>query len=430
MANEINIDLGKRRSLKANIGALGYLGKGDPGTGIASITYKGEDESGGNMYTVLLTDGTSYDITAPKGAKGNKGEKGDKGDAFTYSDFTSEQLAALKGPKGDKGDAGGKGDTGVPGKAATIQVGEVTTGAAGTPASVSNVGTDEAAIFDFTIPRGDKGADGAAGADGITPHIGNNGNWYLGETDTGKPSRGEAGLQGSVGPVGPQGPTGATGPKGETGATGATGPKGDKGDAFTYADFTAEQLAALKGETGPAGPAGPKGDTGAAGADGKSAYQFAQEGGYTGTETEFAAKLASGALIVTITDNNGTLSADKTYIDIRDAIIAGTTVLVEYCGSGLPLIEIADSLFFGTFACEENIVATIVIEITPNGEVNDISAVVETLPNPKALTFTGAVTGSYDGSAPLSVKIPSAVTDDHINSLIDAKLGVIENGAY
>lgn len=74
MANEINIDLGKRRSLKANIGVPGYLGKGDTGTGIESITYKGEDESGGNMYTVLLTDGTSYDITAPKGAKGDKGD--------------------------------------------------------------------------------------------------------------------------------------------------------------------------------------------------------------------------------------------------------------------------------------------------------------------------------------------------------------------
>lgn len=73
---------------------------GKDGTGIESITYKGVDESGGNMYTVLLTDGTSYDITAPKGA---------------------------------------------------------------------------------------------AGADGITPHIGDNGNWYLGTTDTGKPSRGEKG---------------------------------------------------------------------------------------------------------------------------------------------------------------------------------------------------------------------------------------------
>ena len=31
----------------------------------------------------------------------------------------------------------------------------------------------------------------------------------------------------------------------------------------------------------------------------------------------------------------------------------------------------------------------------------------EALPNPNALTFTGAVEGSYDGSAPLSVEIPS-----------------------
>ena len=53
-----------------------------------------------------------------------------------------------------------------------------------------------------------------------------------------------------------------------------------------------------------------------------------------------------------------------------------------------------------------------------------------TLPNPNALTFTGAVTGSYDGSAEKTVNIPSAVTDDHINSLIDTKLGVIENGSY
>ena len=28
------------------------------------------------------------------------------------------------------------------------------------------------------------------------------------------------------------------------------------------------------------------------------------------------------------------------------------------------------------------------------------------------------------------IDIPSAVTDDHINSLIDTKLGVIENGSY
>lgn len=57
----------------------GGSGGGKDGTGIASITYKGKDEDGGNVYTVLLTDGSSYDITAPKGTKGDKGDKGDTG---------------------------------------------------------------------------------------------------------------------------------------------------------------------------------------------------------------------------------------------------------------------------------------------------------------------------------------------------------------
>jgi len=34
---------------------------------------------------------------------------------------------------------------------------------------------------------------GLKGANGITPHIGDNGNWYIGSKDTGKPSRGEKG---------------------------------------------------------------------------------------------------------------------------------------------------------------------------------------------------------------------------------------------
>ena len=249
------------------------------------------------------------------------------------------------------------------------------------------------------------------------------------------------------------------------------------------------------------------------GDNGKSAYQYAQEGGFTGTEAEFAAKLASELLVVTITDNNGTLSADKTFIEIRDAILAGTTVNVYYGGDALPLIILAvDFMWFGATLCVNNEegagVSSIMIEISKNDEVQDISAdilgaqepligsiddikpsqvyaavqagrpvilgsgfftytafstsplltcssiifddeihwlsadvdndtweegttkIPKKLPNPNALIFTGAVTGSYDGSAPMTVKIPSAVTDTHINSLIDTKLGVIENGSY
>ena len=37
------------------------------------------------------------------------------------------------------------------------------------------------------------------GKDGITPTIGDNENWYLGDADTGKPSRGKEGPRGPAG---------------------------------------------------------------------------------------------------------------------------------------------------------------------------------------------------------------------------------------
>ena len=58
------------------------------------------------------------------------------------------------------------GTDGQDGAAATISVGTVTTGNPGTNASVINSGTSSAAVFDFTIPRGDKGDTGSTGATG------------------------------------------------------------------------------------------------------------------------------------------------------------------------------------------------------------------------------------------------------------------------
>ena len=64
--------------------------------------------------------------------------------------------------------------------------------------------------------------------------------------------------------AGPKGDRGEQGPKGDTGPAGA---RGAQGAAFTYNDFTPEQLAALKGpqgDKGEKGDRGAKGDTGAA----------------------------------------------------------------------------------------------------------------------------------------------------------------------
>ena len=106
------------------------------------------------------------------------------------------------------------------------------------------------------------------GADGTSAMHSWNGTVLTITSASGTSSADLKGEKGDKGDTGSKGDTGAQGPKGDTGLQ---GPKGDKGDT---------------------GPQGPAGATGATGASGKSAYQYAQEGGYTGTEAEFAAKLA------------------------------------------------------------------------------------------------------------------------------------------
>ena len=170
-------------------------------------------------------------ITGPAGPQGPKGDTGEPGP---------------QGPKGDTGETGPQGATGLQGPAG--ERGEV--GPQG--------------------PKGDTGAQGLQGPKG---------------------DRGEQGIQGPQGPkgdtgdTGPQGQQGIQGPKGDPGAKGETGPKGEqgdpgpKGDAFTYSDFTQEQLAGLKGpkgDTGETGPRGPQGEQGPTGAKGDAGQQGPQ----------------------------------------------------------------------------------------------------------------------------------------------------------
>jgi hypothetical protein len=74
-----------------------------------------------------------------------------------------QDIANLGGPAGP---VGPQGPTGPQGPGATIQVNSTVTGAPGTNASVTNVGSLQDALFNFVIPRGDVGATGATGATG------------------------------------------------------------------------------------------------------------------------------------------------------------------------------------------------------------------------------------------------------------------------
>ena len=177
---------------------------------------------------------------------------------------TALQAAAQVQGKLDRGElTGPKGDPGAPGAAATVAVGTVTTGAAGSGAAVTNAGTASAAVFNFTIPRGDKGDTGLTGPQGLQ------------------------GPKGDTGPEGPQGPKGDTGegltvlgrydtPEALQSAVPApsAGANYYVGTAAPYDVYTYTQtdgwlnVGPLQGAKGDTGPAGPQGETGAAGAQG------------------------------------------------------------------------------------------------------------------------------------------------------------------
>ena len=136
---------------------------------------------------------------------------------------------------------------GPPGEAATVEIGTVTKGDA---ASVTNVGDETHAIFDFVLPRGDTGPQGPQGEKGEPGDTGPQG--PQGE-------RGETGPQGPQGEKGEPGDTGPQGPQGERGETGPQGPQGEKGEP---GDTGPQGPQGERGETGPQGPQGEKGEPG------------------------------------------------------------------------------------------------------------------------------------------------------------------------
>ena len=246
----------------------------------------------GNTWNNLIAEADLKGDKGDTGATGSQGVKGDKGDTGPQGPIGETGPVGPAGPqglKGDTGDTGSQGDTGPQGPKGdkgdpgadgmslytttqdgalettpfdiiyittndrTLVVGDLILTPTGKLYRVTSVSTsfvDAEYITSLRGPQGIKGDKGDTGSQGL---------------------QGIQGVQGPQGEQGPAGATGATGPQGLKGDKGDTGPQGPKGDAFTYSDFTAEQLAMLKGEkgdTGAIGPQGPKGDTGPQGPQG------------------------------------------------------------------------------------------------------------------------------------------------------------------
>ena len=241
--------------------------KNEPGLIITQKVMKGDD--GGYYIPAVDENGnltwtpTEEDMPAVDGAniKGKDGEPGPKGESGVYVgseppedsgynvwinpagdlpaelatkgyvDERIEKIELTPGPKGDKGD---KGDQGIQGE------------------------------------KGDKGDPGATGANGVSATHSWNGTIL---TITSASGTSSADLKGDKGDTGEQGIQGIQGPKGDIGPK---GDKGEKGDAFTYADFTQEQLAGLVGPQGPQGIQGPQGEPGIQGPKGNRGEQGPQ----------------------------------------------------------------------------------------------------------------------------------------------------------
>lgn len=142
------------------------------GVGISNITSNGTDPIGNNLYTIYLTDGTSYSFTSPKGPQGIQGESSvtgieaetsieDNGYTVTPLTFQFEdgntQTVNVKVKNGIDG---------ADGITPNIQIGQVTTGAAGSQASATITGTTTNPLLNLTIPQGQQGIQGISGQDG------------------------------------------------------------------------------------------------------------------------------------------------------------------------------------------------------------------------------------------------------------------------
>lgn len=112
------------------------------------------------------------DFAIPRGLQGIQGVAGDIGPQGLKGETGERGLQGLRGLQGDPGPRGLRGETG------TVFVGTVTTVAPSEPAVVTNVGTPQAAVLNFRIPRGESGGAGGSG-DVIGPETSTDGGLAL-----------------------------------------------------------------------------------------------------------------------------------------------------------------------------------------------------------------------------------------------------------
>lgn len=321
--------------------------------------------------------------------------------------------------------SGGGGGSGTPGKDGR----EIQIQNNGTAIQWRYVGdeswTDLVQLSDIT------GAKGDPGEDGITPTIEENGNWYLGDEDTGKPSRGEKGNPGDKGDPGEKGdpgPTGAT-PNIQIGTVQTLEPGQQATASMTGTpENPLLNLGIPKGATG-----GGEGGGGITEETDPTVPAWAKEPTKpTYTAVEVGAD-ASGTAEAKVSVHNTAVDAHSdirllvqelttrlnALADSDDDTLDQMSEIVAYIKSNKSLID--------AITTQKVSVTDIIDNLTTNVANKPLSAaqgvalkalidgitIPEALPNPQKLIFTGAVTAEYDGSTQQTINIPTGGSDPY-----------------
>ena len=143
-------------------GPTGPAGVAGP-AGSPGLVYQGTYSSSTNygLNAAVTFQGASYISTQASNAGNAPGSS-----PSAWSLLAAAGAAGATGAAGVTGATGSAGPTGPAGAPASVQIGSVSTGAAGSGATVVNVGTATAAVLNFTIPQGTAGAAGTGSGSG------------------------------------------------------------------------------------------------------------------------------------------------------------------------------------------------------------------------------------------------------------------------
>nr|DAF59697.1 MAG TPA: hypothetical protein [Siphoviridae sp. ct0Wl9] len=239
----------------------------------------------------------------------------------------------IKGPQGEQGLQGEQGEQGPQGNIGPQgSVGPYFTPSVDKDGNLSWTNNGDLSNPNTVNIRGPQGIQGVQGVQGNQGDRGPVGPYFIPSVSTeGILSWANTGGLDNPDSINIQGPQGEPGPKGETGSQGKMGPIGATGPYFIPSVDSAGNLSwsnngglenpQIVNISGPQGIEGPQGPTGA---NGKSAYQYAQDGGFSGSESDFASDLANIQNGPFLPITGGTLTGNLTGQYITGTWLQGT----------------------------------------------------------------------------------------------------------